>query len=117
MVQDFLSDNSDFNFIKMHLMLYYHESIEEFETIRAFSTKVGEAAHVEQMKEGWYKSNHIDAYRQILQHRDKKHQFRIRSLNLIELVKQELAVVKLTKVFPELLPHKRKSVPSFMNNY
>ena len=65
-VQDFLSDNSDFNFIKMHLMLHYRESIEEFGTVRAFSTEVGEAAHVEQMKEGWYKSNHIDAYRQIL---------------------------------------------------
>src|SRR5437763_15764240 len=86
-VQDFLSDNSDFNFIKMHLMLHYRESIEEFGTIRAFSTEVGEAVHVEQMKEGWYKSNHIDAYRQILQHRDRKHQFRIRSLNFIELVK------------------------------
>ena len=116
-VQDFLSDNSDFNFIKMHLMLHYRESIEEFGTVRAFSTEVGEAAHVEQMKEGWYKSNHIDAYRQILQHRDRKHQFRMRSLNLIELAKQGLAVAKLTKVFPELLPHKRKSVPSFMNNY
>jgi len=53
----------------------------------------------------------------LLQHRDRKHQFRMRSLNLIELAKQGLAVAKLTKVFPELLPHKRKSVPSFMNNY
>ena len=86
-VQDFLSDNSDFNFIKMHLMLHYHESIEEFGTVRAFSTKVGEAAYVEQMKEGWYKSNHIDAYRQILQYRDRKHQFQIHSLNFIELMK------------------------------
>ena len=62
-VQDFLSDNSDFNFIKMHLMLHYHESIEEFGIVGAFLTEVGEVAHVEQMKEGWYKSNHIDAYR------------------------------------------------------
>src|SRR5881275_2643476 len=105
-VQDFLSDNSDFNFIKMHLMLHYHESIEEFGTIRVFSTEVREAAHVEQMKEGWYKSNNIDAYKQILQHRDRKHQFQICSLNLIELVKQELVIMKLTKIFPELLPHK-----------
>src|SRR5437763_14915648 len=74
-VQDFLSDNSDFNFIKMHLMLHYHKSIEEFGTVRAFSTEVGEAVHVEQMKESWYKFNHIDTYRQILQHRDRKHQF------------------------------------------
>ena len=117
MVQDFLSNNSDFNFIKMHLMLHYHESTEEFETVRAFSTEVGEAAHVEQMKEGWYKSNHINAYRQILQHRDRKHQFQIRSLNLIELTKQGLVIVKFTKVFLELLPYKCKSVPSFMNNH
>ena len=117
MVQDFLSNNSDFNFIKMHLMLHYHESIEEFGTVRAFSTEVGEAAHVEQMKEGWYKSNHIDTYRQILQYRDRKHQFWMHSLNLIELAKQGLAIVKFTKIFPKLLPHKCKSVPSFMNNY
>src|SRR5436309_15144656 len=86
-VQDFLSDNSNFNFIKMHLMLHYHESIEEFGTVRVFSTEVGEAAHVEQMKESWYKSNHIDAYRQILQHRNRKHQFWMCSLNLIKLAK------------------------------
>jgi len=98
-------------------MLHYHESIEEFGTVRVFSTEAGEVAHVEQMKEGWYKSNHIDNYRQILQHRDRKHQFQMRSMNLIKLAKQGLAIAKLTKVFPELLPHKRKSVPSFMNNY
>src|SRR5215208_2048356 len=81
---------SSFNYIKMHLPNHFASSVKQFGCLAGFSTDSGELAHVKQLKDGWRASNHVNAYRQILDFYNRKHQFRIRELNLLQLEREQI---------------------------
>ena len=102
-VQVWIEDRSDFNFIKMHLMSHFVSAVRRFGNLKAWSTEIGEESHTEQLKEGWAMSNHINAYAQIIEHRIRKHQFRIRQLNLRRLKKDGDIFEDLGQTVPDLI--------------
>ncbi|KAF3118908.1 hypothetical protein TWF594_005511, partial [Orbilia oligospora] len=99
-----ISQDGHFNFIKMHLMSHFIGSIKKFGHLNAWSTEIGEASHVEQLKDGWAQSNHRDAYAQMIEYRYRKHQFKMRYLNLKQLVKEGEKIDGFEQVYPDSLP-------------
>jgi len=81
---------SSFNYVKMHLPNHFASSIRAFGCLGGFSTDAGELAHVKQLKDGWHASNHVNAYRQIIDFYNRKHQFRIRELNLLQVEREQV---------------------------
>ncbi len=79
---DLIHAESHFNFIKMHLISHFRDHIYQFGNIPMYSTEFGELAHKEQIKDGWRRSNKIDAARQILSSYGRQHAIRMRLLNL-----------------------------------
>jgi hypothetical protein len=79
---DLIYAESNFNFIKMHLISHFRDHIYQFGNIPMYSTEFGELAHKEQIKDGWRRSNKIDAARQILSSYGRQHAIRMRLLNL-----------------------------------
>ena len=73
---------SNFNFIKKHLITHFHNHIYQFGNIVFWSTEFGELAHKEQIKDSWRRSNKIDTAQQILNSYGRRHAIRIRLLNL-----------------------------------
>ena len=67
---DTLRDNSDFNFPKIHFLEHMPEHISGYGYLGQYSTEISERAHKRQIKEGWRKSNHVDAMAQILKYGD-----------------------------------------------
>jgi hypothetical protein len=67
---DALRENSDFNFPKMHFVEHLPEHISGYGHLGQYSTEISERAHKKQIKEGWRKSNHVDAMVQILKYGD-----------------------------------------------
>ena len=63
---ELIHSESNFNFVKIHLIRYFRDHIHIFGNIPMYSTEYGELAHKEQIKDGWLRSNKIDAARQIL---------------------------------------------------
>jgi len=63
---ELIHSESNFNFVKMHLISHFRDHIYMFGNIPMYSTECGELAHTEQIKDGWRRSNKIDAARQIL---------------------------------------------------
>ena len=78
---DLIHAISHFNFIKMHIIIHFREHIYQFGNIPMYSTKFGELAHKEQIKDGYRRSNKIDAARQILRSYGQHHAIRMRLLN------------------------------------
>ena len=76
---------SNFNFVKMHLISHFRDHIYQFGNIPMYSTEYGELAHKEQIKDGWRRSNKIDAARQILSSYGLQHVIRMRTMNLESL--------------------------------
>src|SRR4051794_10492135 len=74
----------------MHLPNHFASSIRAFGSLGGFSTDAGELAHVKQLKDGWRASNHVNAYRQIIDFYNRKHQFRIRELNLLQIEREQV---------------------------
>jgi hypothetical protein len=93
-----------FNYVKFHLPLHYAEHIRRFGHVPGFSTDVGEMAHVQQIKNGYKKSNHVNAFRQILQYYNRLHQIKVRELNLIQLAKLAGDASGVSTVVTSLLP-------------
>jgi len=58
---ELIHSESNFNFAKMHLTSHFRDHIYMFGNIPMYSTKYGELAHKEQIKDGWRGSNKIDA--------------------------------------------------------
>jgi len=54
---DLIHRESHFNFIKIHLLSHFSDHICQFGNIPIYSTKFGELAHKEQIKDGWRRSN------------------------------------------------------------
>jgi len=72
----------NFNLVKMHLISHFRDHIFVFGNIPMYSTEYGELAHKEQIKDGWRRSNKIDAAQQILSGYRRPHAIRMRILNL-----------------------------------
>ena len=54
-------------------MQYYVDHVKQFSSINSFSTDADEAAYIDHLKKGWVKSNHQNAYQQILWYHDQIH--------------------------------------------
>jgi len=67
---DTLRENADFNFPKIHFLEHLPEHISGYGHLGQYSTEISERAHKKQIKEGWRKSNHVDAMPQILKYGD-----------------------------------------------
>jgi len=79
---ELIPSESNFNFVKMHLISHFRDYIYMFSNIPMYSTQHGELAHKEQIKDGWRRSNKIDAARQILSSYGRQHAIRMRPLHL-----------------------------------
>jgi len=79
---ELIHSESNFNFVKMHLISHFHDHIYMFGNIPMYSTDNGELAHKEQIKDEWRRSNKIHAARQILSSYCRQHAIRMRILNL-----------------------------------
>ena len=101
--QEIFDREHGFNFIKCHLPLHYSDHIHHYGHVQGFSTDMGEAAHVQMIKNGYYRSNHINAERQILQCYKRLHQFRMRELNLTQLSLQVDDISHVSTVFTSML--------------
>jgi len=63
---ELISSESNFNFVKMHLISHFRDHIYMFSNIPMYSTEYGQHAYQEQIKDGWRRSYKIDAARQII---------------------------------------------------
>jgi len=79
---ELIHSESYFNFVKMHVTSHFRDHIYMFGNIPMYSTEYGELAHKEQIKDGWRRSNKIEAARQILSSYGRQHAIRMRILNL-----------------------------------
>jgi len=78
---ELINSESNFNFVKMHLISHYRDHIYMFGNIPMYSTEYGELAYKEQITDGWRRSNKLDAARQILSSYRQQHAIRMRLLN------------------------------------
>ena len=62
-----------FNFIKMHYLTHFAFHVQSFGSISMYSTKIGELAHKDQIKDGYRRSNKNEAARQILFQYGRQH--------------------------------------------
>ena len=85
-------------------MQHYVDHVKQFGSINSFSTDAGEVAHIDHLKKGWAKSNHRNAYQQILRYRDRIHQFKMRELNLMQLAREGIFDDSIVEVYQGLLP-------------
>jgi len=70
---ELIHSESNFNFVKMHLISRFRDHIYMFGNIPMYSTEYGELTHKEQIKDGWRRSNKIDGARQILSSYGRQH--------------------------------------------
>jgi len=82
---DMIDTESDFNFVKMHLLSHFSAHIRQYGNLQMYSTDFGELAHKEQIKDGWRRSNKNEVKREILHSYGHPHAFRMRLLNLNSL--------------------------------
>ena len=68
-IANFLSQNGNYHFPKIHQMIHFREQIQRYGTLRQWSTEHADAAHKDQIKVGYNASNRTgDIYTQILKH-------------------------------------------------
>ena len=70
---DLIRRENHFNFIKMHYLSHFSSHVRRFGSISMYSTKIGELAHEDQIKEGYRRSNKNEAASQILSHYGHQH--------------------------------------------
>ena len=64
---EFIEEGSDFNFPKIHLMQHFREQIQQFGSLKQWSTEIGETSHKKQIKDGFNSSNKTgDYYTQLI---------------------------------------------------
>jgi len=61
-----MHSESNFNFVKMHLISHFRDHINMFGNIPMYSTEYGELEHKKQIRHEWRRSNTINAARRIL---------------------------------------------------
>jgi len=79
---ELIHSESNFNFVKIHLISHFRDHIYMFGNMPLYSTEYEELAHKEQIKHGWRCSNKIDTAQQILSSYGWQHAIRMRLLNL-----------------------------------
>jgi len=79
---ELIHSESNFPFVNMHLIRHFRDHIYIFGNIPMYSTEYGELTHKEQIKDGWRRSNKIDAARHIPSSYGRQHEIRMRILNL-----------------------------------
>jgi len=82
---ELIHSESNFKFVKMHLISDFRDQIYIFGNIPIYSTEYAELAHKEQIKDRWPRSNNIDAARQIRSSYGRQYAIRMRILNLLFL--------------------------------
>jgi len=91
---DLIQGENDFKFIKMHYMSHFASHVRHFGSIWMYSTKIGELAHKEQIKEGYRMSNKNEATRQILSQYGRQHTLGMRLQTIEALLKTGVIVVE-----------------------
>ena len=66
--EDLIQRENQFNFIKMHYLTQFASHVRSFGSISIYSTKIGELAYKDLIKDGYHMSNKNEAARQILLH-------------------------------------------------
>jgi len=79
---ELIHSESNFTFVKMHLMSHFRDHIYMFGNIPMYSTEYGQLTYKEQIKDRWRRSNKIDAVRPILSSYGRQHTIHITLLNL-----------------------------------
>jgi len=79
---ELVHSESNFNFVKMHLISDFCDHIYMFGNIPMYSTNYGEISHKEQIKDGWRRSNKTDAAPLILRSYGRQNAIRMRLLNM-----------------------------------
>lgn len=75
-----------FNFIKIHLMSHFSDTVRQFGSLEQFSTEIGETLH-KLPKEAYRRSNKHEHVPQILVYCTRKYVIRMKELNLVQLAK------------------------------
>jgi len=89
----FIRRENHFNFIKIHYLTRLAPHRRHFGFISRYSTQFGELAHMDQIKDGYHRSNKNEPVRQILWH-DRRHRaLGIRFLTIETLSKVESGIV------------------------
>ena len=63
---DLIHGESDFNFMKIHLLSHFSHHISQFGNLRMYYKDFDQFAHKEQKKEAWRRWNKNDAVHQIV---------------------------------------------------
>jgi len=58
---DLIQRENHFNFIKMHYLSHFAFHVRHLESISMYYTEIGELAHKEHIKDGYYRSNMNEA--------------------------------------------------------
>jgi len=82
---ELIPSESNFNFVKMHLISHFRDHIYMFSNIPMYSTEYGQLAYKEQIKDGWRRSYKIDAAQQILSSYCRQDAICMTLLNLVFL--------------------------------
>ena len=84
-----IEEGSDFNFPKIHLMQHFQEQVQQFGSLKQWSTEIGEASHKKQIKDGFNSSNKTgDYYTQLINFYLRCDAFTVRRANLKALASQ-----------------------------
>jgi hypothetical protein len=82
-VEAALTKDTHFNFIKMHLLSHFVESVRELGHLSNVTSELPETLH-RQLKEAYKHSNKIDAHEQILNTMSRRQSFEYRDINITE---------------------------------
>src|ERR1700704_367617 len=82
-VEAALTKDTHFNFIKMHLLSHFVESVKELGHLSNVTSELPETLH-RQLKEAYKHSNKIDAHEQILNTMSRCKSFEYRDINITE---------------------------------
>jgi len=91
--EDLIRRENQFNFIKMHYLTHFASHVRSFGSISIYSTKIGEQAYKDQIKDGYHMSNKNEAAQQILLHYGVQLPLGIRLQTIEALSKVEVVIV------------------------
>ena len=78
----FIEEGSDFNFPKIHQMQHFREQIQQFRSLKQWSTEIGETCHKKQIKDSFNSSNKTgDYYTQLINFYLRGDAFMVRRAN------------------------------------
>jgi len=90
---DLILRENQLNFINMHSLTVFASHVQRFGSISMYSTKIGELAHKDQIKDRYRRSNKHGATRQILSHYGRQQVLGIRLQTIESLSRVEGLIV------------------------